>query len=125
MKYLILVTLLIAGSMAIASSSKLVYTTGHAVGTEATTGTYLGYYQMCFIGNAYSAKAKIYNFGKNDSEKDSFFVRYDKNKNQIVYGYVDTKCLDEGESRNTCSTFQVVPACKQAVEFGFIKATYT
>lgn len=63
---------------------------------------YIGSYDICFVGNGWAAKTALWNHVKDDIEKASAYVRFDQNANVIFYGYVDTKCTDEGASASEC-----------------------
>lgn len=99
-------------SSAFASENDLIYSEGPHKGQSALAS--VGYYEMCFTGNAHAVRNKALDSMNQDIEKDGAFVRVDKKKNQLLISYVDTKCLDDSSDATAegCRTWWSVPACK-------------
>lgn len=97
---------------AIRARSGLFYLEGHAVNQPVRESTYIGAYRMCFKGNPESARRKIWNYIRDDIEKQGPFARYDRRGDYVIYGYTDHKCLDEGNDASDCYTSQRVARCQ-------------
>jgi hypothetical protein len=112
MKNLILATTILFINCAFASVSGLYFIEGEQAGQPVTNGTYFGYYKMCFKGDAEVVKNQALQLLKEDIEKESPFVRIDENKDQIIFGYIDTKCRDESEANSDCRSLHVIKRCE-------------
>lgn len=99
-------------SSASASSGALYFSEGEFAGQEVSSAGYVGYYETCFAGNPYAAKSKLIKLLNNDIEKDGAFAKVDKKKNVIVFGYTNTKCLDEGASVSECRSVNIAARCR-------------
>lgn len=100
---------------AFAVTGNLIYTNGPAKGKDVTKAlAYVGYQDFCFTGTISSTKASIYSLLARDSEKTAVFATIDTKKDIVVYGYVSTKCLEEGESAAEC---RLVRAAKRCILF--------
>jgi hypothetical protein len=109
-----LLAFVLMGSAAMASENDLLFREGPEKGTSALTGTMIGVYEMCFTGNAFAVRNKALAVMSEDIEKDAYFVRVDKKRNQLLISYVETKCLDDSTDATPegCRTWFSVPACK-------------
>ncbi|HXH29826.1 MAG TPA: hypothetical protein VNJ01_03335 [Bacteriovoracaceae bacterium] len=97
------VAMLLVSLNSFAQSGNLFYADGAARGKDVSKlTTYIGYNTVCFVGSGAAAKGTLWNLLDRDGEKTSPFVRYDKNSDKIIYGYVDSKCTDEGNSDDEC-----------------------
>jgi hypothetical protein len=67
--------------------------------------------KICFVGKGTRAQSSLYSILLIDSEKAYPFTSYDKVKDLIVFGFVDTKCTDEGESNADCRVIQKARRC--------------
>ncbi|WP_374074838.1 hypothetical protein [Bdellovibrio bacteriovorus] len=103
---------LLGASSASAASGALYYTEGELAGQEVKSSSYIGYYETCFAGNAYAAKNKLVKLMNNDIEKDGAFAKVDAKKDVIVFGYTDTKCLDEGATVSECRSVSIAARCR-------------
>lgn len=92
----------------------LYYSEGPKRGEPVLEATYVGTYELCFVGRPSAAKKQLWTLISDDIEKENPFVRLDKDLEYLVYGYTDTKCLDEGESRRTCRVVQTVHPCRSS-----------
>jgi len=99
-------------SSASASPSGLFYLEGENAGQPVKAATYIGYRKMCFSGSPMAARKTLWSLIDGDIEKAKAFVRYDKNRDTIYFGYVNTKCTDEGESEAACRNVYQVPKCQ-------------
>lgn len=113
MKNLIAALLLLSPLSAFASSGELLFAEGPEKG-KSVLESYIGYYEMCFTGNAYAVRNKALALMEADIEKDSAFVRFDKKKDELLISYVDTKCLEDSldATPGSCRTFWTTPRCQ-------------
>jgi hypothetical protein len=64
--------------------------------TSEKAPAFIGYEDICFTGEGKQAQAEVWKLMQEDNEKKSSFVKYIAKKDILVYGYIDTKCKDEG-----------------------------
>ncbi len=111
MKLLILTSLFLSLE-ASAAASKLYYTDGPLKGRDVTKNTsYIGSSEICFTGKGVDAQRILWSIIRDDSEKTSSFVRYSSTTDVLAYGYVDTKCTDEGASDDECRSILTAGRC--------------
>jgi hypothetical protein len=112
MKFLAL-TMLFSSTLSFASEGKLFYTEGSSKGKDVTKNSAnLGSDDICFKGNGVSAQKELYRLLNLDGEKDASFAKFSAKDKVLVYGFVDTKCTDEGESEKECRIVKTASRCK-------------
>lgn len=100
-------------AQAFAASGSFVYTTGAWKGKDVLKNrAHFGYEEICFKGDPNSARKALYAMMSEDYELESVFVRYVLANKSIVYGYVHTKCTDEGMTPDECRSVKIAPACR-------------
>jgi hypothetical protein len=110
MKALFMLIILQFSASAIAAN--LYYSNGPAKGKDvAKVRTYIGYNDICFVGSISTARSALYSILNDDYEKESVFTSLDKTKDRVIYGYVDSKCTDEGESESDCRSVKTAKRC--------------
>lgn len=107
-----LASILVFGLSASAFAGNLYYTDGPAKGKDvAKIQTYIGYNDICFVGSGEAARASLYNILAEDYELEGVFSKFDKTKDKIVYGYLQTKCTDDGLSEAECRSVKTAKRC--------------
>lgn len=108
-KIIVVIVALISVS---AFAGNLYYSNDPAKGKEVAKAlAYIGYHDICFVNRGKVAEVSLYTFLSNDNEKSSAFASFDKNKDIVVYGYVDSKCSDESGSEASCRSVKVAKRC--------------
>ena len=114
MKAFIVLVLTLTTQFAMAlPDAELYFSSGDATGQKVTDAGYIGYYKICFTGDATQAAWKLYRLLNDDIEKGNPFARAATNKKSITYGYTETKCTDEGLSEFHCRSDRKAFPCKK------------
>lgn len=93
-------------------AGNLYYSDGPAKGEEVSeVPAYIGYQNICFVGNGFAAKSSLYSLLDNDHERSSVFTFFHKNKDILNYGYTDNKCIDDGEDAENCRSVKTAKRC--------------
>lgn len=90
----------------------LYYVEGPRRGHLVHRGTYIGYNQLCFAGDAKDAEKTLWSYIGNHPEKDKPFINYNEGRDYLAYGYVNTKCTDEGTPTSECRSIHIANRCK-------------
>lgn len=114
MKMITYMALLLTSVNAFAGDVRFAYTQGPSKGKDPRTAYryFNTEYNFCFVGDAKTGEKIIAKILEDDSEKASTFAKYTEKKDLIVFGYVDTKCTDEGMSDAECRAVKFVPRCR-------------
>jgi hypothetical protein len=112
MKLALLLALAVT-SQAFAAPTTLIYTTGSLKGKDVVKNYELfGYEDICYKGIAQAARTLLYKTMNKDSELKDIFAKVVKADQSIVYGYIQMKCIDEGETEADCRAVNIAKACK-------------
>lgn len=77
----------------------LFYSAGEEAGVKVSPSTYLGFEEMCFKGQAMNSVKEVWGLMLTDGSVARPFIRYDKNRDAIIYGYHETACKAGGDCR--------------------------
>lgn len=104
--------MLVLSLSASAFAGNLYYSNGPAKGKDVSkVRTYIGYNDICFVGSGDAARTTLFNILDQDIEFAAVFVKFDKPKDRVVYGYVQTKCTDDGMTEAECRTVFTAKRC--------------
>ncbi|KYG65905.1 hypothetical protein AZI86_02185 [Bdellovibrio bacteriovorus] len=114
MKSIIASVVLMMSVAASASSGDLIFVEGHQKGQVADSTSFVGIYNVCYVGNPYAVQTKMRRWLVEDIEKNNTFIKVDKKNKQIIFGYVATKCLDDSldATPEGCRQWVNIPPCK-------------
>ena len=90
----------------------MIYMKGALAGKEVQHTSFLGYEPACYNGNPWIVREKLEDMVKKDIEKMNAKVWYNQQLVQIELSYINTKCLDEGESEQECANTVIIGSCE-------------
>lgn len=104
--------MIVLGLSASAFAGNLYYSNGPAKGKDiAKIRTYIGNSDICFVGNGEVARKSLFEILDEDYEFEGAFTKFNKTNSTIVYGYLQTKCTDDGMTEAECRSVKIAKRC--------------